>query len=88
MLANAITLCRLFLTFVVIALFRRYHSLDFMLIAVIALIFVLDAVDGSVARKRNETTETGALLDTTADRKNRRQSSAHNRGCSAAPLYG
>ena len=42
--------------------------LDIALIFSIALIFALDAVDGIVARKRNEITETGALLDTIADR--------------------
>ena len=68
MLANIITLSRLLLTFVVIALFGRHPTLDIVLIFSIALIFALDAVDGIVARKRNEITETGALLDTIADR--------------------
>ena len=68
MLANIITLTRLFLSFGVIALFRRHVGFDVALIFTIFLIFALDAVDGSVARKRNETSETGALLDTIADR--------------------
>lgn len=68
MLANTITLSRLPLTFAVIAAFGRHRKLDTALIALIALIFVLDAVDGSVARRRNETSETGALLDTLVDR--------------------
>lgn len=68
MLANTITLARLPLTFAVIAAFGRHRKLDTVLIALIALIFVLDAVDGSVARRRNETSETGALLDTLVDR--------------------
>ena len=68
MLANTITLSRLPLTFAVIAAFGRHRKLDTALIALIALIFVLDAVDGSVARRRNETSETGAFLDTIADR--------------------
>lgn len=68
MLANAITLFRVFLTFLVIALFGHYAPLDIALIFSIALIFILDAVDGIVARKRNETSETGALLDIIADR--------------------
>lgn len=68
MLANTITLIRLPLTFAVIAVFGRHRELDTALLAIIALIFVLDAVDGIVARRRDETSETGALLDTIADR--------------------
>ena len=68
MLANIITASRPFLTFLVILLLGRHPKLDIPLIFTIALIFILDALDGIVARKRNETTETGALLDTIADR--------------------
>lgn len=68
MLANTITIARALGTFVVIALFGRHGKLDIALIFSIALIFGLDAVDGSVARRRNETSQTGALLDTLADR--------------------
>ena len=62
MLANAITLTHLLLTFAVIVLFDRHHNLNIALIGTIAFIFILDAVDGSVARKRNETSETGQPL--------------------------
>ena len=68
MLANTITLFRILLTFGVIALFGKHRPLDNVLIFTIAFIFALDAVDGSVARKRNETSDIGALLDTLADR--------------------
>ena len=68
MLANTITIARTVYAFVVIALFGRHPTLDIALIFSIAVIFALDAVDGSVARKCNETSETGALLDTLADR--------------------
>lgn len=68
MLANTITFSRLLLTFGVIALIGHHRHLDIALIFTIALIFILDAVDGIVARKRDEITETGALLDTIADR--------------------
>lgn len=64
MLANTITLTRTIFTFGVIALFGRHPILDIALIFSIAIIFALDAVDGIVARKCNEITETGALLDT------------------------
>lgn len=68
MLANTITIARILLTFGVIALLGVNRSLDIALILTIGVIFLLDAVDGIVARKRNETSETGAVLDTLADR--------------------
>jgi len=68
MIANAITLCRLLLTFGVIALLGIHRTLDIAMLATIAFIFALDALDGYIARKRNETDDTGALLDTLADR--------------------
>ena len=68
MIANTITLCRLLLTFVVIVLFGMHQTLDIGLIATIALIFVLDGVDGYVARRRKETSKLGEVLDTIADR--------------------
>ena len=68
MIANTITLCRLLLTFAVIVLFGTHHILDMGLIATIALIFALDGVDGYIARRRNETSKLGEVLDTVADR--------------------
>lgn len=68
MIANTITLIRLLLTLVVVALLGQHRTLDTVLIATIVIIFVLDGLDGYIARKRNETSETGALLDTVADR--------------------
>lgn len=68
MIANTITLCRLLLTFVVIALFGMHRTLDLGLIATITLIFALDGVDGHIARRRNETSKLGEVLDTVADR--------------------
>ncbi len=68
MVANTITLCRLLLTFVVIFLFGMHHTLNIGLIATIVLIFVLDGIDGYVARRRNETSKLGEVLDTLADR--------------------
>lgn len=68
MTANAITFLRLILTFGVIALFGVHRKVDIALIATIAVIFALDAVDGLVARNRNETSTFGANFDTIADR--------------------
>ena len=68
MIANAITLLRLLLTLVVVTLFNVNRYVDIGLIVTIAGIFVLDAVDGIIARKCNQTTKLGAILDTVADR--------------------
>lgn len=68
MIANTITFSRLFLTFGVVALLGRHPNLDIVLIATIALIFTLDALDGYIARKHNETSKFGEILDTLVDR--------------------
>lgn len=68
MMANVITSFRLLLTFVVIYLFKKHIYLNIACIFMIGFIFALDAVDGYVARKRNETTTFGAVIDIAADR--------------------
>lgn len=68
MIANTLTFSRLLLTFVVIALFGGHAARNIVLLAILVLIFVMDAVDGVVARKRKETSAIGAALDTIADR--------------------
>jgi len=68
MSANFITLCCLLLTFSGIALLGQQRFVDIACIATIALIFALDAVDGIVARKSNQTSGFGATFDTIADR--------------------
>ena len=68
MLANTITIARTVLTFAVIAFFGHQRALSIALIFIIAVIFALDAVDGYIARKRNETSKLGEVLDTLADR--------------------
>ena len=68
MAANAITLFRLLITFVVIAVFNRHRYIDIVCIVTIIIIFYLDSVDGIVARRRNETSAFGAVFDIAADR--------------------
>lgn len=69
MAANAITLFRLFLTFIVIGLFQRSNThIDIACIVTILIIFILDSVDGIVARKQNQTSTFGAVFDIAADR--------------------
>lgn len=68
MAANAITLFRLLITFVVIAVLNQHPYIDIACIVTIIIIFYLDSVDGIVARKRNETSAFGAIFDIAADR--------------------
>ena len=68
MLANAITIFRILLTFGVVILLGNHRMLDIGLIFTIALVFILDALDGYIARKRAETSTLGEVLDTVADR--------------------
>ena len=68
MIANLITLFRLILAFVVISLFGHHIYLDILLVVLIGLILFLDAVDGYVARKLNQTSDFGALFDIIGDR--------------------
>ena len=68
-MANLVTLSRLLLLLVVVALFyvppTPWQFANFFLII---LIFVSDGFDGYVARKRNETSLFGALFDIAGDR--------------------
>ena len=66
--SNTITISRTVLTFGVLAGFGKHPRLDLALIPTIAFIIVLDAVDGYLARQRNETSRRGEMLDTLADR--------------------
>ena len=68
MSANAITLFRLFLTFVVLAIFGQHLYINIACVVAIFIIFLLDTVDGIVARKRGETSTFGAVFDIAADR--------------------
>jgi CDP-diacylglycerol--glycerol-3-phosphate 3-phosphatidyltransferase len=68
-MANLVTLSRLLLLFIVVWLMYQqptpWQLLSFFLII---LIFVSDALDGYVARKRGETSLFGALFDIAGDR--------------------
>ena len=69
MIANTITVFRLLLTFVIVALLGVVNrNLDYALIASILLVFALDTLDGYIARKLNETSKLGEVLDVLADR--------------------
>lgn len=68
-MANIITLSRIFLAFIVVALLF-INTAQTTLAALITTIFVMwfDGLDGYVARKFNETSKLGAVLDIMGDR--------------------
>src|SRR6185295_17111656 len=68
-MANLVTLSRLLLLIVVVALsYVPPTPWQFANFFLIILIFVSDGFDGYVARKRNETSSFGALFDIAGDR--------------------
>ncbi len=56
------------MTFIVIIILGRHLYIDIACIVAIALIYILDAVDGFVARRQEQTTAFGAVFDIAADR--------------------
>lgn len=68
-MANLITIFRMFLVFIVAYLLFSHSSLMFLLALILTIVaFALDGVDGWVARKFNETSKLGAVLDIISDR--------------------
>lgn len=68
-MANLITLLRFLLLFLLIVFaYTQNAKLQLINCPLVAIIFLLDAVDGYVARKRNETTLFGAIFDIAIDR--------------------
>ncbi len=68
MTANIITLARIVLAFVVIALFQMGFYLQLVAVALTILVIYLDSLDGYVARKLGVASDFGALFDITGDR--------------------
>ena len=68
-MANIITLSRIFMVFIV-AILLFLHNKNATLAALILTVFVMwfDGLDGYVARKFNETSKLGAVLDIMGDR--------------------
>ena len=68
-MANIITLTRLILLYLIV--FLAYYQDPFCQLAntpLLLIVFILDAVDGTVARKRQEVSLFGALFDIAVDR--------------------
>lgn len=68
-MANLITLSRLLLLIVVVAMAYQPHSLwQFLDVPLLIIVFVSDGFDGYVARRRGETSLFGAMFDIAGDR--------------------
>jgi CDP-diacylglycerol---glycerol-3-phosphate 3-phosphatidyltransferase len=72
-MANLVVLARVLLLFVVVGAWARKTHLDLwwidlLMVGLLGLVIFLDAVDGWVARRRNEVSDIGALLDIAGDR--------------------
>ena len=68
-LPNALTLLRIFLVpFLVVVLLTKFTGREFVGLAIFLVAAVTDFFDGWVARRRNQTTRLGALLDPIADK--------------------
>ncbi|HSO20874.1 MAG TPA: CDP-alcohol phosphatidyltransferase family protein [Desulfosarcina sp.] len=68
-MANLITLARFVLVFILVVLaYVRNPAVQTITAPLVVLIFLLDGVDGFVARKRREETLFGALFDIATDR--------------------
>lgn len=68
-MANIITILRVFLVFIAVYLLFRGDAYAYMCATGLTIIaFAMDGVDGYVARKFNETSKLGAVLDIMSDR--------------------
>lgn len=68
-MANIITIFRIFLIFISVFLLFKHSSLAYILALILTVAaFSLDGVDGWVARKFNESSKLGAVLDIMSDR--------------------
>lgn len=68
-MANLITIFRIFLVFFAAYLLFHYSTAAYILALILTIVaFSLDGVDGYVARKFNETSKLGAMLDIMSDR--------------------
>jgi CDP-diacylglycerol--glycerol-3-phosphate 3-phosphatidyltransferase len=68
-LPNALTLFRIFLVpFLVVVLLTKFTGREFVGLSIFLVAAITDFFDGWVARRRNQTTKMGALLDPIADK--------------------
>jgi CDP-diacylglycerol--glycerol-3-phosphate 3-phosphatidyltransferase len=68
-MANFITIFRVFLVFISVYLLLDKTPINYLVaLFLVALAFAMDGLDGYVARKFNETSKLGAVLDIMSDR--------------------
>jgi CDP-diacylglycerol--glycerol-3-phosphate 3-phosphatidyltransferase len=68
-LPNSLTLFRIFLVpFLVVVLLTKFTGREFVGLAIFLVAAITDFFDGWIARRRNQTTRMGALLDPIADK--------------------
>ena len=68
-LPNALTLFRIFLVpFLVVVLLTKFTAREFVGLGIFLVAAITDFFDGWIARRRNQTTRMGALLDPIADK--------------------
>jgi CDP-diacylglycerol--glycerol-3-phosphate 3-phosphatidyltransferase len=68
-LPNALTLFRIFLVpFLVVVLLTKFTAREFVGLAIFLVAAITDFFDGWIARRRNQATKLGALLDPIADK--------------------
>ncbi|HEX7707805.1 MAG TPA: CDP-diacylglycerol--glycerol-3-phosphate 3-phosphatidyltransferase [Thermoanaerobaculia bacterium] len=68
-LPNALTLLRIFMVpFLVVVLLTKFDGREFVGLAIFLFAAITDFFDGWIARRRNQTTRLGALLDPIADK--------------------
>jgi len=72
-MANLLTVARVLLVFLVIAVWARHRTvdnvwLDLAMVPLLAFAIFMDALDGWVARRRHEESKAGALFDIAGDR--------------------
>lgn len=68
-LPNALTLLRIFLVpFLVVVLLTKFSGREYAGLAIFLVAAITDFFDGYIARKRNQMTRLGALLDPIADK--------------------
>lgn len=68
-LPNALTLFRIFLVpFLVVVLLTKFTGREFVGLSIFLVAAITDFFDGWLARRRNQTTKMGALLDPIADK--------------------
>ncbi|HYI10200.1 MAG TPA: CDP-diacylglycerol--glycerol-3-phosphate 3-phosphatidyltransferase [Thermoanaerobaculia bacterium] len=68
-LPNALTLLRIFMVpFLVVVLLTKFDGREFVGLAIFLVAAITDFFDGWLARRRNQTTRLGALLDPIADK--------------------